>query len=837
MQHQCGQSFYHLHSQTNGLLEPVNELGTHVNSNIKNETTVTLYTSYLGPVLVTGERIDSENIGLESQHKINNNNTVRVKVVDAVEHNINHQLRYPLNNLRPLKAKVINIEKNKYYYILTQMAMEKILLCQGRPSDSVSEEIERLSTSEFISLYENTYPELFTQVVNKPLSKYKKIYQEVVKYNSPVDIIFCTCNYLDFLYEKTQMISVNKLDTLISVSGVPKLDNAYFTGQYMMYGAGDKMFYPLTAADVIGHELSHGLVSGTANLEYKGHSGALNESFADVVGVMFEFWLYDKYPQLHGKEDWMVGEDLGMTRPFLRSFENPEGGNQPSLYQGKHYLNPNSEMDFGGVHINSGITNHCFYLMSQEKDKYTMFSHFINCLLELTKRSNFMDFRDTLKRVSQNDPTIQNALNTVGFTDSAVTDYGKQPSPSPSQQNGFKPLSSIQSALNNTVQKFLSSRRYSNGIWLAVGTVEGSVASSGGWADKTIHKKTQDDDPLQMGSTTKMLCANYMYKCIDKGLVKIDKRISKYIPEYSSHFRTGDQITVRHLLEMSSGLVDHSNSIPESEWSKWYFTPMEIIKATPPNSKFTPGTRYDYCNTNYLLLGLIIKKVTGKHMWENDDFYGDNLNGKLSSTIFPLDKGYPLTPSFDSKGMKHTYYHPTPISYTAGMCVSTVKDYSTLFYELFSRPWITQTSFDTFTAKNRSTGQQGYYGGGCYVGGGFKELGGGDWTMDDIYCHSGLYPGDWLTMVLYCKKYDFSFVVNWNSSEPVSQLGQEVTWLVNTMMTELGMMENSRPPHRPQRRFPQRPQRRFPHRPPPHRFPRRPQRFHLIENGYLTEKI
>ena len=826
MQHQCGQSFYHLHSQTNGLLEPVIELGNHVNPVIKNETSVMLYTSYLGPVLVTGERIDSKNIGLETQHKINNNNTVRVKVVDAVEHNINHQLRYPLNNLRPLTSKVVNIEKNKDYYILTQMAMEKILLSEGRPSDKMREEIERLKTSGFISLYENIYPELFKHGCSESVSKYKKIYQEVVKQNSPVDIMFCTCNYLDFLYEKTQMVSVNKLDTLISVSGVPKLDNAYFTGQYMMYGAGDKMFYPLTSADVIGHELSHGLVNGTANLEYKGHSGALNESFADVAGVMFEFWLYDKYPELHGKEDWMVGEDLGMTRPFLRSFENPEQGNQPSSYQGKNYLNPNSEMDFGGVHINSGIPNHCFYLMSQEKDKYTMFSHFINCLLDLSKHSNFMDFRDTLKRVSHNDPIIQKALDTVGFTDSAVTDYGKQPipcpSPSPRPENGFKPLSSIQSALNNTVQKFLSSRRYSNGIWLGVGTMEGSVTSSGGWADRTRHQKAQDNDPLQMGSTTKMLCAVAMYKCIDKGLVKIDKRISKYIPEYSSHFRTGEQITVRHLLEMSSGLVDHSNSIPESEWSKWYFTPMEIIKATPPNSKFTPGTRYDYCNTNYLLLGLIIKKVTGKHMWENDDFYGDNLNGiSLSSTIFPLDKGYNLTPSFDSKGVKHTYYHPTPISYTAGMCVSTVKDYSRLFYELFSRPWISKTSFDTFTAKNRSAGQQGYYGGGCYVGGGFKELGGGDWTMDDIYCHSGLYPGDWLTMVLYCKKYDFSFVVNWNSSEPVSQLGQEVTWLVNTMMKELGMMEKTQPQHRPQ------------HRPQPRRFP--PRRFPLTEDDYLID--
>ena len=131
-----------------------------------------------------------------------------------------------------------------------------------------------------------------------------------------------------------------------------------------------------------------------------------------------------------------------------------------------------------------------------------------------------------------------------------------------------------------------------------------------------------------------------------------------------------------------------------------------------------------------------------------------NLKGKLPNVMWPLDKGYKITPAFSAQGQKKTYFHPTNISYTAGMCVSNVKEFSKLIYEMFSRPWISKGGFDTFTAKRRSAGPQEYYGGGCYIGGGMKNAGAGTWANDKVYCHSGLYPGDWLTFALYSKKYD-----------------------------------------------------------------------------------
>ncbi|RMG71012.1 MAG: T9SS C-terminal target domain-containing protein [Bacteroidetes bacterium] len=137
------------------------------------------------------------------------------------------------------------------------------------------------------------------------------------------------------------------------------LDNAFWNGAAMFYGNGDVAFGPLAGSlDVGGHEMSHGVIQETANLEYQGQSGALNESFADVFAVMID------------RDDWLLGETVVNSTYYpsgaLRSFVNPnQGGNNLNSpgYQPKHMnqLYTGNE-DNGGVHINSGIVNHAFYL-------------------------------------------------------------------------------------------------------------------------------------------------------------------------------------------------------------------------------------------------------------------------------------------------------------------------------------------------------------------------------------------------------------------------------------------------------------------------------------------
>ena len=171
----------------------------------------------------------------------------------------------------------------------------------------------------------------------------------------------------------SQRFTRNSLDdhglTLISSVHVGQnLNNAFWTGQQMAYGDGDgKLFTRFTRSlDVVAHELTHGVVSYTANLVYENESGALNEHFADVFGMLTRQW----HERTAAKNaDWLVGKDImgpQATARGLRTFKaekaydnDPWFGTDP---QPKHLKEQyRGSGDNGGVHINSGIPNHAFY--------------------------------------------------------------------------------------------------------------------------------------------------------------------------------------------------------------------------------------------------------------------------------------------------------------------------------------------------------------------------------------------------------------------------------------------------------------------------------------------
>ncbi len=163
------------------------------------------------------------------------------------------------------------------------------------------------------------------------------------------------------------------------VPGPPGMDNAFWDGDEMAFGDGDgEIFGSFTKnIDVIGHELTHGVVQHTANLEYEFQSGALNESMADVFGSMIK-----QYFGAGGKEtaedaDWLIGEGIFLpaitNAKALRSmkapgtaYNNPKVGKdrQPADMDGFVKSANTDAGDWGGVHINSGIPNRAFYLAS-----------------------------------------------------------------------------------------------------------------------------------------------------------------------------------------------------------------------------------------------------------------------------------------------------------------------------------------------------------------------------------------------------------------------------------------------------------------------------------------
>lgn len=152
-------------------------------------------------------------------------------------------------------------------------------------------------------------------------------------------------------------------------------DNAFWNGRQMVYGDGDgELFNRFTIAlDVVGHELTHGVTQYEAALRYQGQSGALNEHFSDVYGVLVRQWSSrDGEP---AAADWSVGKGLfkpaRLRKMSLRSmsapgtaYDDPELGKDPQPDHMRGYKRlPNTEAgDWGGVHVNSGIPNHAFYL-------------------------------------------------------------------------------------------------------------------------------------------------------------------------------------------------------------------------------------------------------------------------------------------------------------------------------------------------------------------------------------------------------------------------------------------------------------------------------------------
>ncbi|RAJ47048.1 Zn-dependent metalloprotease [Kitasatospora sp. SolWspMP-SS2h] len=111
---------------------------------------------------------------------------------------------------------------------------------------------------------------------------------------------------------------------------------------------------PLTALDVSGHEMSHGVTAATANLNYSGESGGLNEATSDIFGTMVEFYAGNSTDP----GDYYIGEKLHMGNGYLRRMDNPAAdGSSLSCYSSRA-----GQVD---VHYSSGIANHFFYLAAE----------------------------------------------------------------------------------------------------------------------------------------------------------------------------------------------------------------------------------------------------------------------------------------------------------------------------------------------------------------------------------------------------------------------------------------------------------------------------------------
>lgn len=301
-------------------------------------------------------------------------------------------------------------------------------------------------------IWQTTQPDLLNDprgalwtldVRGKDLDQQSQVFQVTSANNSWIDPVAVSAHQnmgvvFDYYFNTFGRKAIDdKGSTLISIIHVTEsgqaMDNAYFNGVAMAYGDGDVAFEPLAGAmDVAAHEMTHGVIAATVNLEYKFQSGALNESFADVFGVMVD------------RDDWMLGEDVVKGNSFpsgaLRNMADPHNGGTSINDDGwqpanmNEFLNLDISQDNGGVHINSGIPNKACYLIGNAigKDKTEKIYYRIMNARYLNTQSQFIDLRLAAIRAAEelkgesvlteaDVNVVKNAFDTVGITGDSGT--------------------------------------------------------------------------------------------------------------------------------------------------------------------------------------------------------------------------------------------------------------------------------------------------------------------------------------------------------------------------------------------------------------------------------
>lgn len=180
---------------------------------------------------------------------------------------------------------------------------------------------------------------------------------------------------LDFFYNYFNRNSFDNAGSTIHIYNEDFTDpnNAHWDGSngvYLGNGGSSSAYDDFGTIDIVAHEITHGVTQNSAGLNYINESGALNEAFSDILGTGAE-----RYYEGACCFDWLIGEDRNGGTLYTRSLSDPKNwgahitgsGNfaigQPNTYQGTYWYT--GTLDYGGVHVNSGVLNYWFYLLSQ----------------------------------------------------------------------------------------------------------------------------------------------------------------------------------------------------------------------------------------------------------------------------------------------------------------------------------------------------------------------------------------------------------------------------------------------------------------------------------------
>ncbi|HTK82408.1 MAG TPA: serine hydrolase domain-containing protein [Bacteroidota bacterium] len=199
-----------------------------------------------------------------------------------------------------------------------------------------------------------------------------------------------------------------------------------------------------------------------------------------------------------------------------------------------------------------------------------------------------------------------------------------------------------------------------------------------GFADIEWNVPNEVETKFNLASVTKQFVAMLVLQQVEKGTIKLEDRITDYLPGYPA--RTGNRITIHQLLNHTSGIPNYTDlpSFDNVISRTPYPSPQAMVRVFSDSAlQFDPGTKYSYNNSAYFLLGVILEKVTGKKF---DDLLHANILGPLGLKNTGLDDQYALLPKRAmgyNRGVlenNHAGVWDRSSLYTAGGMYSTVED-------------------------------------------------------------------------------------------------------------------------------------------------------------------
>ncbi|MGW7455521.1 serine hydrolase domain-containing protein [Streptomyces sp. NPDC054787] len=362
------------------------------------------------------------------------------------------------------------------------------------------------------------------------------------------------------------------------------------------------------------------------------------------------------------------------------------------------------------------------------------------------------------------------------------------PSPSPDGDSDFPQLTpAVAAKLDAAVQRVMREAQVpgvSVGLW-APG--KGSYVKSFGVADKATGAPMTSDLHVRIGSETKTFTVTALLRLVDQGKLSLDDHIGTYVTGVPN----GDRITLRQLAGMRSGLFNYSeddgfNKALDDDPVRPY-TPQELLDYSFKHPvQFQPGAEFEYSNTNLVLLGLVVEKVTGRPVHEV--IQRDVLDpAGLRRTVFPTDAAIPAPyahgysdETASGKIEDATHWNPS-WAWSAGAMISDLQDLRS-----WARTLATGTLLTPATQAERLKTTPMNIPGAGYGLGIFDVQG---WIG-----HNGSLPG-YETLTVYLPQEQATMVVVLNTD--VLHDGQEPSTLFGEAITAIVTPDHVYPGHKP----------------------------------------